>query len=365
MFRYASHLPVTFSLNGLGLGPRAIIPNPRHDDRLFSDPDITNKSTDQTALERARTVHTMAKRRRHYSKLEEELLFRENHTCAICRNPNKDVQIHHIDGNSENNVLVNLVVLCLDCHSKVTGPRGLGRSFQHGEVRRYKRSWEKAVEQSRQVKQVHSGSTTELLPTIDLLVCEILALPPRSTRIATIFRLLYEIQLWKGDNQLRTRIIDGFGHLAIMCGLSQEGIAARRLATTTWQFCWHFVGPEDVSMDSADAQFVTQCVDVLSTLGHFTCEFTGREDVLKETTSALENFFDVACWYSDEHIMNAVIEAYRKSIEGSKGNDEGFERGLAILNGSIQNLTESLSEAGLGWEKEERTLNELIAMCAT
>ena len=100
-------------------------------------------------------------------------------------------------------------------------------------------------------------------------------------------------------------------------------------------------------------------------VGHFTCKFTGREDVLKETTSALENFFDVACWYSDEHIMNAVIEAYRKSIEGSKGNDEGFERGLAILNGSIQNLTESLSEADLGWEKEEKTLNELIAMCAT
>ncbi len=31
-----------------GTWPRAIIHNPRHDDRLFSDPDITNKATDQT-----------------------------------------------------------------------------------------------------------------------------------------------------------------------------------------------------------------------------------------------------------------------------------------------------------------------------
>lgn len=168
----------------------------------------------------------MVKQRRRYPKNEEELLFRENHTCAICRNPDKDVQIHHIDRNPENNFLDNIIVLCLDCHSKVTGSRGLGHSFKPSEVRRYKRSWEKAVEQSRRVKQVHSGSTTELLPTVDLLICEILALPPKSTRIVTIFRLLYELDLWKGDDQLRRRLIDGFGHLAIMCGLSQDSIAA-------------------------------------------------------------------------------------------------------------------------------------------
>lgn len=118
-------------------------------------------------------------------------------------------------------------------------------------------------------------------------------------------------------------------------------------------------------MDSTDAEFVTKCVDVLSTLGNFTCMFTGRINVLKETTTALENFFDVACWYSDECIMNAVTTGYRKLIEGCKDNDEGFERGLRILNRSIQNLIESISESGLGWKKEERVLHELSAMCTT
>jgi hypothetical protein len=57
---------------------------------------------------------------------------------------------------------------------------------------------------------------------------------------------------------------------------------------------------------------------------------------LKETTIALESFFDIACWYSDEDIMKAVFGAYRESIEGCKENDEGFKGGVTIFSDSIQ-----------------------------
>src|SRR6266516_5334091 len=84
------------------------------------------------------------------SRIAAGLMFANDHTCCICREKGKDVQIHHIDGDDTNNINENLAVLCLDCHSKVTGPRGLGRSFSDEEVRKYKHDWESIVERRRQ-----------------------------------------------------------------------------------------------------------------------------------------------------------------------------------------------------------------------
>jgi len=53
------------------------------------------------------------------------------------------VQIHHIDENKNNNDIDNLVALCLECHSKVTGNEGLGRKYSRNEIKKYKESWEK------------------------------------------------------------------------------------------------------------------------------------------------------------------------------------------------------------------------------
>lgn len=65
--------------------------------------------------------------------LTDEILFLADHTCCICRTKDKDVQMHHIDGDNSNNTAFNLAVVCLDCHSKVTGDRRLGRSCSRGE----------------------------------------------------------------------------------------------------------------------------------------------------------------------------------------------------------------------------------------
>jgi hypothetical protein len=67
-----------------------------------------------------------------------------NHTCCICYESRKHVQIHHIDGDPSHNDLSNLAVLCLDCHSRVSGDEGFGRRYTQSEVREYKVRWEKS-----------------------------------------------------------------------------------------------------------------------------------------------------------------------------------------------------------------------------
>lgn len=70
------------------------------------------------------------------------LLVGNDHACCICKTPRKHVQIHHIDGDPSNWNPANLAVLCLDCHSRVTGDEGLGRRYSEAEVKEYKRRWE-------------------------------------------------------------------------------------------------------------------------------------------------------------------------------------------------------------------------------
>lgn len=90
------------------------------------------------------------------TRTEAEVLFLSDHTCALCTTRYKDVQIHHIDGNPSNNASANLVVLCLDCHSRVTGRRGLGKAYSLGEIQRYKRHWEARV---RAAREAHRATT--------------------------------------------------------------------------------------------------------------------------------------------------------------------------------------------------------------
>lgn len=77
-------------------------------------------------------------------QVADDLMYRNRHTCCVCRVPRKHVQIHHIDSNSANILFLNLAVICLDCHSLVTGDEGLGRRYTPGEVAKYKSDWEQA-----------------------------------------------------------------------------------------------------------------------------------------------------------------------------------------------------------------------------
>lgn len=57
----------------------------------------------------------------------EKALIHYGHQCEICGD-NEDVRlldVHHIDGNRNNNSIENLMVLCVKCHAKIT--RGICR----------------------------------------------------------------------------------------------------------------------------------------------------------------------------------------------------------------------------------------------
>ena len=256
--------------------------------------------------------------------LKAEILFRNKHTCCICQKERKDVQIHHIDGDRTNNRSENLAVVCLDCHSRVTGTRGLGQSYTPAEVRRYKRSWERRVQESRGVRQPRIRYQKELISQVDLIVCEILASEKNVPRARELLDVLFQLNLWRGNRKLTSKIVEGLGHLALMTGLGTPRIAPL-VAEKLWELCWHFVGPDDVPMNDQDTGLILECINHLETLAEFNSMIAHGRKAATTISAQLENFFEIGLWYSRKRITNAVLRAYRKSLAECYGNNRELE----------------------------------------
>lgn len=295
------------------------------------------------------------------TRVEGKILFLADHTCSICTTRYKDVQIHHIDEDPANNDPTNLIVVCLDCHSRITGRRGLGRAFTVEEVRSYKRSWEARVRASRGAyKSIGAPRRKQLITQIDLIVCEILACEKNVARANELLDLLYELNLWRGSQPLTKSIVEGLHHLAVMTGLGSARLSGK-VAETLWKVCWHFVGPDRVSMNRTDLALVLDCVDALGTLAEFNCMMGHGRKAAIIIAEQLENYFKVGVWYEQRRIVGAVTKACEKAVlECYAQNRIDFMPGLKSLRQSIRNMRRVLIKELPGWRRQIRGLEQLL-----
>ena len=94
----------------------------------------------------------------------DQVMFDNDHTCCVCRVRFSPVQIHHIDGNPNNNSRDNLAILCLDHHNQASYPQGFGRRISPGEIQKYKADWEELVLSKR--APTYKGNSKSFYATI-------------------------------------------------------------------------------------------------------------------------------------------------------------------------------------------------------
>lgn len=63
--------------------------------------------------------------------LKSKIRKRDNHTCAVCGEPNS-VDVHHIDYDKQNSAPENLITLCSSCHSKTNANREYWQALFEG-----------------------------------------------------------------------------------------------------------------------------------------------------------------------------------------------------------------------------------------
>lgn len=270
-------------------------------------------------------------------KIDAEILFKNKHTCCICNEKGKDVQIHHIDGNPGNNDISNLAVVCLDCHSKITGKRGLGRAYTPEEIRLFKRKWEYNVRTEKSIKS--KIVYKETISQVDLIICEILAYQNYSfSKIDVRFNLLEEMELYFGTSgPLTKRIIKGYEHLAIAAGVYSKNISLRLIKSLDDMFGF-YPGPEELKLSIQDKQNLLKVMGILGTIGDFSSEFLKNREVTMKFCKSLESFFEIAKNYRFKRMQQEIMKIARDSLKTAKAKDESGKEGYTVGAKIISNL---------------------------
>lgn len=262
----------------------------------------------------------MEPRHKIASKTVASLMFENEHTCCLCRDRNKDVEIHHIDGNNRNNKLSNLVVFCRDCHSKVTGAHGLGRSYSVIEVRKYKQDWESVVRKKRH----YIIKTQAKLPNveIDALDVEItnhvfeIAATSNVGRAKELLELLDVYCIYRVDSRF---LLD---RLYLIVPL----VAGTRKVSLVGEHVTHYFGHLlgfDRRIARRDIQAMNKAIDVLSWLGENEAQLERNVTSLNACLSSLYEIFEIANAYGVRKVENKIVKAI-KLIKTKASTPEGY-----------------------------------------
>lgn len=299
------------------------------------------------------------------SQLASQILFDSRHTCCICENLNKDVNIHHIDGNPSNNLPENLVVLCLDCHSRVSGSRGHGRSFSTEEVKKYKASWEERIRQTRASIHPMKGHEKELKAQIDVIVCEVLSYNRpflaigNSLRPQQLLGTLGYLQLWRGTDTIRQAVIEGLDYIMRLTPPdSGVYIEAIRVLKDIWQrFLW-----SSTQKDKPNSQLLELSIDALDRQDEFILGFASSDYSVKATISAAALFYKVGLLYLQRKNANRALHIIEKYITLCMETDKPWgHNGLLETEQVLRDLSEWTKTEQPEWKYQQIRIRKMYS----
>jgi hypothetical protein len=260
----------------------------------------------------------MEERPRIPRPIEARVLYNNDHTCCICRLRDKDVHIHHIDGNARHNVPENLAVLCLDCHSRVTGGRGLGKRYSSLEVRKYKSNWELIVRKRREeIREVHLPPSKAERSALRIEAKKnmfYLSSTANMTQAREILRFLETYAFFEGDTFW---ILDQlYGFVPFIWGGDQKRAL---LAAYIPQFHSYLPGPDFVKLKKIDKEELRKSIDLLEWIGEFGTFGDGFETIwvsLRSLTKLAEIIepYDLS---GHRHRIISAMKTIRKSVKES------------------------------------------------
>ncbi|MBA7668996.1 hypothetical protein ES703_77119 [subsurface metagenome] len=280
--------------------------------------------------------------------IADKIMFSNNHTCCICRIKGKHVQIHHIDGDSSNNTMENLAILCLECHSKVTSNEGFGRSYTAGEVKQYKRTWEFMVRKTL-IGEERETSSKEGISFFDQTASEILAMNDGDPRISEKLEMLANLNIIVGCTD---EILGTFFHLAVISSMSQKQTAAM-LARHIYELFPHLVGPDMVPLDADDEHRLEQGVKLLGTIGWFNGEFSKDIEVVRAACDNLYNMCEIAVLYDSEEIGVLIASELQKIKDACltiyEEEKKPFRKGSQYVDRTVKKMRQFLKQQNVKW----------------
>lgn len=271
-------------------------------------------------------------RRRTPAHTEIKILVRNRHSCCICAKDGlgKEIVIHHIDGNPNNNKPSNLAVLCL-MHASMAdaglkrGKLGTGKKLKPDEVSLFKKMWEKKTEieinSPRKYLPLRERKQLELMYKYEInkIKNEILSLPDDDSQIEKKFSFLEQLVVEEFISGLKIRPILCSAFMDIALQSIDSVNVASRLPRALWHLFMHLIGPDKVKIDKEDIRLFFKSLDILETTGSFAAEFAEDDKALLKISNGFYEFFEIASWYRIKKAKLKVSFHLKKIIKDCDG----------------------------------------------
>lgn len=272
-------------------------------------------------------------------KIESTLMFQNDHTCCICREKGKDVQIHHIINRNNNNPS-NLAVLCLDCHSRVTGSRGLGKKFTEQEIKHYKKDWEFRVKRKRGLilepyKVIKKNELNLLHFEIKKNIFEY-SITKNLQRAKEILDLLGMYYIFE---QSAGYIMEQMHFVVPLVFSEKKSIL---MAESIPNFFVHLPSPELSKVTKSDIKTLDTAIDLLEWLGEFEVEFGKSPVVVKATAKSLFFLFRIVQEYNLKKQRQKIISSLktmRKASKESEMTKSNLNTSVKIIDHVLNKIT--------------------------
>jgi hypothetical protein len=294
------------------------------------------------------------------SKLETEILFLNDRKCCICKDPNKRVQIHHIDGNPNNNTQNNLAVVCAEHQDEIHKSGGITKGISPTLVKKYKLEWESTVRSQRTQfdPQKSSLGIERILFEFEIrkAAYEIVALGDKS--ISEINQRLDFLDTLHTLEGYAEQILRALYHIDLLVWSDENKSCL--IVNKIPEFFYHLIGMEEVKIKEQDN--LELAIKTIGTIGSFSAEFSKSVRTLKSVFGALRNIWDILLLHNLESHALIVLDKLDEISRACKTvyeDEEPLTLGISELSKLCKKLKTTTVQEQPGWKKVLARLNKI------
>jgi len=203
------------------------------------------------------------------SDVQAKILFMNDMTCCICRDRSKGVQIHHIDGNPNNNDSNNLAVVCTNHQDKIHKLGGITKGISPEVLRKYKYNWELAVRRQRGEPYGRPVKTSleKALYNFEIRKTCYELVNLKDDDIDGIMQRLDFLDTFGILEVSRNQILQSLEHVLVLFVFSDKN-KARLVANSITEFFYSYLmGPEVIKIGKETKAGLELTIGIISTIG--------------------------------------------------------------------------------------------------
>ena len=284
----------------------------------------------------------MGKRMPLPKKIENEILFRNRNVCCICRKSN--IQIHHIDGNSSNNKLSNLCVLCIEHHAQASAKGLMTKGLNSSLLRKYKNDWENFIFRERKIVVPKTTNLREI-EHIKFEIKKIIYNFPNLKTKEEVDKSLNSLYHWHLLEGYTKYIIESFDRIHWFLTDRQIDYIAQKLYEFFWQYD---ADPKDLPITKKAEKEILLAVEFLYDLIFQLSVISDRPaKPLQSICESLKTFSNTAASHKNAKLQEGILKFLKKAErEWTKNYQKKNIRngtGIKILKRTIYNLERELN----------------------